>query len=580
MKRHATLAFALLFAAVTAPARQTYLESCERQLTDLEERLDDVLDRALRRSDDDGGIDLTEEEEATVTDLKGQIARSQSRVDLIREDVDRRAAQTAASAGRPSTTAQPTMESFGGAVVRAEPFMYDPVRPLLDGETSRPSFLRDLYVECAGAGVGYRVDGKIVRSADGWEDRLARHRGELDAYEIAHESPDGGAPAPFLSRATTSTSISDVPTQSSGALLPVAYRPDLVAPGLYGGRVTADICARYAIPTMGQVISLPRVTAKAGAGIQPAEGDDVTNSSPGTTEVELPVSTIAGGIEISRQAIERGMLVESIVMDELRMAMDQDCNEQVLRGTGANGQVQGILGYGARANTNYTWVEANPSSTKLWQVIIHVATRIAANRQMMPDIALFAPRRWGALIGGVDTVGRPLSGAMVDIARNVLAIGNIAPPDLRVAMSSGTIFNLDCMQDPNIPTKFTNAINTVSNAGTQDRIIIAHRGDLILLESATPMNLRFEASGAKKLLVDLISYGYIAFTSARYPDGVGVINGTGLTGELLSLSAAAAELAALAESHASARQDALDDKLERIVAALEILAAANTDKAA
>jgi len=85
----------------------------------------------------------------------------------------------------------------------------------------------------------------------------------------------------------------------------------------------------------------------------------------------------------------------------------------------------------------------------------------------------------------------------------------------------GNMHGIPVYVDPNIPTN----LGTNTN---EDRIIVIADPIVHLFERAQdPVTLSFEQQAGTSLQVQLVCYGYLAFTAGRYPAASGVV--TGLT---------------------------------------------------
>jgi hypothetical protein len=84
------------------------------------------------------------------------------------------------------------------------------------------------------------------------------------------------------------------------------------------------------------------------------------------------------------------------------------------------------------------------------------------------------------------------------------------------------MLGLPVFTDANIPTNL--------GAGTnEDRIIVMASPVVHLWERAgDPVTLSFEQQAGTSLQVQLIVFGYVAFTAGRYPAASGVVSGAGL----------------------------------------------------
>jgi hypothetical protein len=128
------------------------------------------------------------------------------------------------------------------------------------------------------------------------------------------------------------------------------------------------------------------------------------------------------------------------------------------------------------------------------------------------------PRRWGFFEALLDTTNRPLipSGGPYF---NAAATDANNMPDYGFV---GTMQGLPVYTDANIPTNLGSGTN-------EDRIIVEASQVVHLFERAgDPVTLSFEQQAGTSLQVQLIAYGYAAFTAGRYPAASGVVSGAAL----------------------------------------------------
>ena len=88
---------------------------------------------------------------------------------------------------------------------------------------------------------------------------------------------------------------------------------------------------------------------------------------------------------------------------------------------------------------------------------------------------------------------------------------------------TGTLIQgLPVFTDANIPTNL--------GAGTNEDRILVQASDVVHLfeRSQDPVTLSFEQQAGTSLQVQLVAFGYAAFTAGRYPGASGVISGAGL----------------------------------------------------
>jgi hypothetical protein len=126
------------------------------------------------------------------------------------------------------------------------------------------------------------------------------------------------------------------------------------------------------------------------------------------------------------------------------------------------------------------------------------------------------PRRWAWLCSQSDTAGRPLVQIADYAGDNVVGAGSAAGYGV-----VGSVAGVPVVSDAGVPI--------VLGASTdEDRIILTRRADNILMEQAgSPLGFRFEEVLGSSLSVQMVVYGYSAFTSGRYPVASVVLQGTG-----------------------------------------------------
>jgi HK97 family phage major capsid protein len=343
-------------------------------------------------------------------------------------------------------------------------------------------------------------------------DRNASERLERHAREVEVEGE-------MTARAVTTGSF-------AGLVVP-QYLVDLAAPVLRAGRPLADICNRHDLPAEGQTLSIPRGTTGASVASQTAENTSVSNTDVAFSDLVVPVRTLSGRQEVSRQSLERGSNTDEILYLDLARAHAAQVDMQVINGTGSNGQFKGILntaGIGAA-----TAFGAVADAKLLGRKIAGANTSVAsAGGGLFAKVLVMSPRRWGWLTAEVDTTGRPIVTANTVPNFNGAGIitkpgetsdnGNTAPYFVGVH-SSG----LPVLSDMNIPQ----AVGTNS----EDIVLSLDTNELHLWEedNGLPRQLNFEQRQGTQLTVDVIVYSYAAFTAERYPLASAKIGGLDTT---------------------------------------------------
>lgn len=342
--------------------------------------------------------------------------------------------------------------------------------------------------------------------------RLARHQREV---EVEREM-----------RATTTSSF-------AGLIVP-QYLVDLAALVLRNGRPTANACTRLDLPEQGTTFQVPRGTTGAATAIQNPENTAVQNTDEVWANVTVNVATIAGQQDVSRQSIERGTPgLDQLVYLDLAGAYAANLDSQVLNGSGASGQMLGMLqtsGINAATAFGAAPTAANFTSKLAGQV----GAVAGAGTAIQPRVVIMHPRRWAWLQSLSDSTGRPLAVALPVGAFNAGAL--ITKPggysaDGAATGEGGPQFvgilanGLPVITDANVPT------NVGAATGGEDIVIVLDTMQSILWEDGdgAPRQLRFEQTLGNQLTVKLVVYGYAAFTAGRYPASVGKIGGLDTT---------------------------------------------------
>ena len=350
--------------------------------------------------------------------------------------------------------------AVGGTVVKSEARTYSP--------QSEASFLKDAYA------AQFSNDFSA-------QQRLARHMNE---EKIERR---------------------DVTSSNFAGLIVPQYLTELAAPFARAGRPTADVARKHELPAAGLTLSISKVTTGSAVAAQ-TEGAAVQETNMDDTKLDISVNTYAGQQNVSRQALERGTGIDSLVMADLVSAYHTTLDAAVVN------EVK--VGNG---NT-VTYTDASPSVAELYPKILDAIQKIQTSFFAGPNVVVMHPRRLAFILAAVDSTNRPLALPQSHNPMNTVATG---AGSVVYGNSGYTIAGLPVVTDANVPTDLN---------GDQDAIYIGSTQELHLWEqgSGEPMMLRFEQPKAAELDVTMIVYGYSAFTVRRYPKAWAEIIGTGL----------------------------------------------------
>jgi HK97 family phage major capsid protein len=317
-----------------------------------------------------------------------------------------------------------------------------------------------------------------------------------------------------------------VSTGSFAGLIVPQYLIDLAAQVLRTGRVVANTVANQPLPDQGMTFTIPRGTTGATVASQAIENSALVNTDEVWNDLLIPVATIGGQQDVSRQSLERGMAgIDQLVYSDLARAYHAELDRQVIAGSGASGQMLGMLNTAGIATA--TPFGAVVTAARLNRKLAGAVSAIgSAGIGIEPQLFAMHHRRWGALTAETDDSGRPLMGLGAG-STNALAVNQTPgqwsagnnPDDPRQARTVGSMQGLPEVTDANLPTNVGTNLEDVVLAYDPRVPILWEEGD------GMPRQLRFEQTLGQNLTVKLVIYGYAAFTAGRYPQAVARIGG-------------------------------------------------------
>jgi HK97 family phage major capsid protein len=367
-----------------------------------------------------------------------------------------------------------------------------------------------------GGGHSYFQDLAISRTqpTPDVNERLARHASQMD-QALASGEVEKRAPQ-WSTAATAGTEYRVNPSRvdgQGGYFVPPLWLIDEYVDYARAGRATADLMHKIPLPPGTDSINLPRFATPTATGIQTADAAAVTSVDMTDDFITAPVRTIAGQQDVAMQLLDQSPAgYDEIVFKDLQADYNMRLDLQVLTGTGATGQLQGILGVtGINA---ITFTNASPTLPLLWPSLLQAASRVANGVFQPPDAIAMTASRWYWAGGQLDTTNRPL--VTGDGPFN--AFGAVNPRAAQNAV--GSLGGLPAIADANIPANNGTGVN-------EDRIIIAKWGELYLYESTPRIRVLQEVlSGTLQVRFQL--YNYVAALPQRRPKAISIVSGTGL----------------------------------------------------
>lgn len=338
-------------------------------------------------------------------------------------------------------------------------------------------------------------------------DVLGRTDGDLDAMQriqrhMAEERVERGN---LLQR--------DIGTSAFAGLTVPVYLTDLVAPAVTKGRPLMDNCRPLVLPDTGNTVNISRITTATDADIQATENAPVTEVDMDDTLLTINVRTISGQQDISRQAIDRSVGSEDVVIEDLVKRYHARLDNQAINADGTGGSHLGIRStVGIKA---VTYTDATGTAAEAWGPLWDLQQQCETDVFMAVTHFVMHPRRWAFFASGLST-----NQTLVQSSSTPVQIMGVEQSKEYGAGVRGTIAGLPVIVDANIPTNISS---------TQDVILGVNAEELFLWEQpGSPLFIRAEQPGAGSLQVKLVVYGYSAFTAGRYPGAHGTISGTGL----------------------------------------------------
>jgi HK97 family phage major capsid protein len=325
-------------------------------------------------------------------------------------------------------------------------------------------------------------------------DRLFRHASEVATSDEYKEFRD-------LSRVDGSGGYAVPPAWLMSQYIELA-RP---------GRALANLVQRQPLPGGTDSINIPKLLTGTAVGVQTADNAPIVPVDLTDTFINAPVRTIAGAQALAIQLIDQSPIAfDDVVFRDLVAAHAAATDGQVISGTGASGQILGIL-----QTPNIGSVAASTVDIKgFFSAIANAIQTIHSTRFLPPEVIVMHPRRWGWFTSLLDQQQRPL--VMPTAYGPMNAAGLLT--DVASQQVVGSIQGLPVVTDPNLPT--------TGGAGTEDPVLVLRASDIVLWEAGIRARVLPETKAAN-LTILLQIYNYLAFSAARYPQSV--VQVTGLT---------------------------------------------------
>jgi HK97 family phage major capsid protein len=300
-------------------------------------------------------------------------------------------------------------------------------------------------------------------------------------------------------------------TGNFGGLVVPQYLTALYAENLKSGRPFLENVNQVPLPAEGMTLTIPRGATPTAVAAQETQNTAVNNQTIVVTDLVVPVRTFAGQQLVSRQAVDRGQGIANVILADLFSDYATRVNVSAIAGAGTGGGHFGIL------NTTSVQTAAWTGTTgaSLVASIHNAIGKVNAARYAAATRIFMHPRRWAWLCAQSDTSGRPL--VQID-GPGFNAQGNGSAAGYGVV---GSVAGIPVVTDAGVPI-------TLGVSTDEDRIIVTRASDVLFMEdAAAPVGLNLEEVKATQLSIEMVVYGYSAFTAGRWPVATCNIQGTG-----------------------------------------------------
>jgi hypothetical protein len=354
--------------------------------------------------------------------------------------------------------------------------------------------------------------GNSVTANARWEEAasdLAHYVQLRDALEgdASHVYRDGG-PVSFFADAVNATRSDKAAYARLAEVRGMAAYGGLVVPKFLGDRIASSghslkPVADYlgeTLPNTGVTVTVSRVSTPSTAAVQPVEGDPIAPSNPASTELAIPITTVAATATMTMQLVERSdtAALDRMYAVEILGGCDAELERNLVNGSGSAGEATGLLNTVSAGSYTMVATTADGQLDAIARTSAAVQEAVGAS----PDTLILAPRRWRWLLANstkpqcftVDTSTSPVA---------------------------GTILGLNAITTAAMPL-------TLGTSTDEDRIIICRSQDVYAGLAPVTLEVRTQAANlAQNVTALAVVKRYYAVGAIR-PASVMILSGTGL----------------------------------------------------
>lgn len=345
----------------------------------------------------------------------------------------------------------------------------------------------------------FLIDVAHQKADPGAAERLRRHQSQVD--DVLRKSGE---------------EFRDVGTGAFAGLTVPQYLTDKVAEFRQAGRPFANICNPQPLPADGMTVNISRITTASAAAAQATQNSAVQETDMDDTLLTVNVNTYAGMQDVSRQAIDRSVGADQIVLQDLVMSHNTALDAACVWADGTSGTHLGV--YATTGVKTVTYTDASPTAGEAYPGIFSLLSQTESAVYLRPDALLMNPRRWWWFASQVGSTfpfiaingANPQTVQAGSVTQNQYGNGN-----------AGWIAGIPVFTDGNVQT-------TVSS--TYDVLYAVTTSECFLWEEPNaPLRIRTDDTLANQLSVRFVVYSYSAFSAGRYPGAHGYATGSGYT---------------------------------------------------
>lgn len=340
-------------------------------------------------------------------------------------------------------------------------------------------------------------------------DYAARERLETHVREMQDEYRDRGI-------VLHEPEQRDVGTGAFTGLVTPVYLEEQFVEYRRAGFPLYDWIRKLDLPDTGMTVNIGRLTTGTGVAAQSAENAAVQETDADDTLLSVNVRTYAGQQDVARQALERGLYVDTVIYEDLTRAYFTKLGDACYNADGTSGTHLGISSTSGIISVAYT--DGSPTVAEWWPKLQDAIRQVNKGIFAPARVIVMAPVRWAWLNAALDSGNRPFIVPNPAVGANPLGVGGAAGYGVPV----GSISGLPVLTDGNI-------LETLGG-GTEDQIFVLGTDELFFWQEGgdgAPRRFQFEQAAAPQS-IRLAVWGYSAFTAGRFPLASAKIGGTGL----------------------------------------------------